>query len=67
LRVKEIALGFTALAALVPGAARADDAGLAGAVAPWSLEATGPAKALQKIDASTSTTPALSTIIPKLI
>jgi hypothetical protein len=60
--VKRIALALAALAAaaaLLPGAAFADDAGLAGTVAAWSLKVTGPAQALQKIDASTTTKQAL--------
>jgi len=60
--VKRIALALAALAAaaaLLPGAALADDADLAGTVATWSLKVTGPAQALQKIDASTTTTQAL--------
>lgn len=48
-----------ATAALLPGAALADDAELAGTVATWSLKVTGPAQALQKINANTTTTQAL--------
>ena len=60
--MKKIALtfaGVAAAAALLPGTALADDADLAGTVATWSLKVTGPAQALQKINANTTTTQAL--------
>ena len=60
--MKKIALtlaGVAAAAALLPGTALADDADLAGTVATWSLKVTGPAQALQKIDASTTTKQAM--------
>lgn len=60
--MKRIALALAALtaaAALVPGVALADDADLAGTSATWSLKVIGPAQALQKIDASTTTKQAL--------
>lgn len=50
---------LAAAAALAPGAARADDAELAGTVATWSLEVAGPARALRQIDEHTTTTQAL--------
>jgi hypothetical protein len=64
--VKRIALALAALTAaavLVPGAALADDADLAGTVATWSLKVIGPAHALQKIDVLERA----SKIIPKLL
>lgn len=60
--MKKIVLALACAAAaavMLPGAALADDATLAGTVATWSLKVTGPAKALQNIDANTSTTEAL--------
>ena len=45
-----------ASAALLPGAARADDAGLAGTMATWSLKISAPAETLKSF--SSSTTPA---------
>lgn len=52
---------FAAAAAslMLPGVARADDAALAGTVTVWSVNVTGPAEALQRINANTTTTQAL--------
>lgn len=60
--MKEIVLTLAcalAAAATLPGAALADDATLVGTVTTWSVKVTGPAKALQNINANTSTTEAL--------
>ncbi len=60
LRRVVLALAAAAAAAVtLPGVALADDAALAGTVTVWSVSVTGPAQALQRINASTTTTQAL--------